>query len=156
MKKLILQVEDQAFEKLMGLMELCPSVIVESAYDSESILNPTDQCFASALSGMIHDHAFNSLSDYAYIMQLTIEDHLKCGTLFVNPDEFISYLKLLGFQDVPSRSSLYRILNTIVGTYPNWRFTDDPTGYEELRRKNIARLFLSAFCRCKRQSWDGI
>jgi hypothetical protein len=152
LKKLILQVEDQAFEKLMGLMELCPSVTVESAYDSDSIQNQTDQCFASALSGMINANEFKSVSDYAYIMQLTIEDHLKCGTLFVNPDEFISYLKLLGFQDVPSRSSLYRILNTIVGTYPNWRFTDDPTGYEELRRKNIARLFLSAFCRCKRQS----
>ena len=84
-------------------------------------------------------------------MQVVLEDNLKCGTLFINPDEFISYLRILGFKNLPSRSSLYRIGDTILGTYPNWTFSDHPSHFEELRRRNIARLFLSAFNRFRRQ-----
>jgi hypothetical protein len=119
--------------------------------DCIDIRSAADKCFAAAVREMIDDKAIKSPSDYAFIMQVTIEDHLKCGTLFVNPDEFIGYLKLLGFEKLPSRSSLYRVGDTILGTYPDWTFTDQPSHFEELRRKNIARQFLSAFNRAKRQ-----
>ena len=135
----------------MGIVDICPDVTVWSTDDCIDIKDVVDCCFASAIKEMIIDNAFKSPSDYTYIMQVVIEDHLKCGTLFVNPDEFISYLKILGFEKIPSRASLYRIGDTILGKYPNWTFTDQPNHYEELRRKNIARQFLSAFYRSKRQ-----
>lgn len=151
MKEIVLRIEDSAYEKFMGIVDICPDVTVWHTGDCIDIKDVVDHCFACAIKEMVDDNAFKSPSDYTYIMQVVLEDNLKCGTLFINPDEFISYLKILGVEKLPSRSSLYRIGDTILGTYPNWTFTDQPNHFEELRRRNIARLFLSAFYRCKRQ-----
>lgn len=151
MKEVVLQIEDSAFEAFMGMVGLCPDVKAVEVDDCIDMMDTVDHCFASAIREMISDKAFKSLSDYTYIMQVVLEDHLKCGTLFVKPDEFISYLRILGFDNLPSRSSLYRIGDTIMGMYPDWTFTDQPNHTEALRRKNIARQFLSAFYRSKRR-----
>ena len=151
MRQIILNVEDAAYEKFMGMVDICPDLTVWRTDDCVDIKDAVDQCFASAIEQMVENNTFKSMSDYTYIMQVVLEDHLKCGTLFTNPDEFISYLKILGIEKLPSRSSLYRVGDTILGTYPNWTFTDLPTHFEELRRRNIARQFLSAFNRAKRQ-----
>ena len=151
MKEVVLRIKDSAFEKFMGIIDICPDVSVWSTGEGVDIKSIVDICFASAVKEMIDDNALKTPSDYTYIMQVVLEDHLKCGTLFVTPDEFIGYLKILGVEKLPSRSSLYRTSDTILGSYPNWTFTDQPNHFEELRRKNIARQFLSAFNRYKRQ-----
>ena len=75
------------------------------------------------------------------------ESTLKGLPSFCSPQEFIDYLKEIGLEKVPGRNTMYYTVNKTVGRYPNWTFSDDPQLSEELRRKNIANLFLSAFRR---------
>lgn len=150
MKEVVLLIEDSAYEKFIGIADICSGVTVCSTADCVDIKDAVDHCFASAIVDLVDGGALKSPSDYTYIMQYVMEDHLKCGTLFLNPAEFLSYLRLLGIGDLPSRSSLYRIAETIMGRYPDWTFTDHPSHFEELRRRNIARMFQSAFSRHKR------
>ena len=156
MKEVTLRIDDSAFEKFMGLVSLCPNVKVLKDGDCIDTMDAVDRCFASAIKEMAERKVFKSPADYAYVMEVTLEGAVTKNNLFVRTDDFISYLTLIGIEHVPGRSSVYTALGNMMGRYPLWTFADDPKQVEVLRRRNIAKQFLSAFFRYQRSLSDGI
>lgn len=156
MKEVVLHISDSAFEAFMAMVGLCPDVKALRVGDCIDTKDAVDHCFAAAIREMKERKAFKSPADYAYIMQVTLDDMVTDEILFVKPDEFIAYLNLIGVEDVPGRTTLYDAQKRIMGKYPDWSFADDPKHVEKLRRKNIAVQFLSAFFRHQRMLSDGI
>ena len=48
------------------------------------------------------------------------------------------------------------VVAKVQGKYPDWTFSDAPKASEALRRKNLVRLFLSAFVRAQSRKLDGL
>ena len=101
------------------------------------------------------DGVFRLPGDYAYLMMAANEGLAKGMAFFHTPKEYLDYLKELELDGLPGRSTVYDILSKVDGKYPDWIFTDDPKPKEALRRKNIVRMFLSAFFKAKRAMSDG-
>ena len=156
MKEIMLRIEDPAFEKVMGFLSLCPEIQIVKTSDSIDTMDAVDRCFASAIREMRERKVFKSPADYAYIMQVTLEDKVARYNLFAKPDEFIDYLHQLSLDCLPGRTTLYNALGKITGRYPLWEFAEDLKHVEVLRRRNIAAQFLSAFMRHQRRLSDGI
>jgi hypothetical protein len=83
------------------------------------------------------------------------EEVVKGVPFFYTPMEYLSYLKSLGFDNLPGRTSLYDTIKLIKGRYPNWTFADNPKDVEARRRINVVKRFLNAFGRARRGKSDG-
>ena len=86
--------------------------------------------------------------DYAWILQLTDDDKGKSMPTFKSVSGFRNYLLQLGIDNVCGVSTLSEYYNKVSGTFPEWRFTDEPApcdGNERLRRINIAYRFLELY-----------
>lgn len=60
------------------------------------------------------------------------------------PSSFISYLRDLGIERLPSEDSIQRKQNVFTGKFPDWEFTDcDST--EANRRINVGKRFLNVY-----------
>ncbi len=105
---------------------------------------------------MRQNGAFRYPSDYTYIMLASNEGVVKGLKYFYSPKEFITYLKGLELDGLPGRSTLYDTIAKTSGRYPEWTFSDGPRDTEAMRRRNIARQFLSAFGRARRRLSDGV
>ena len=55
----------------------------------------------------------------------------------------MDYLTSLGIERVPSRTTLSTWYGRVLGTYPDWEFTDTEDPQEILRRKNVVRQLIS-------------
>jgi hypothetical protein len=155
MKEVIIHVEDCAYEKLMGMLSLCPQVEVVSEGVAIETREAIDLCVARAIREMRADGAFRLPGDYTYLMIAANEGLAKGMAFFHTPKEYLDYLKELELDGLPGRSTVYDILSKVDGKYPDWIFIDDPKPKEALRRKNIVRMFLSAFFKAKRAMSDG-
>ena len=69
---------------------------------------------------------------------------------FRSHQDYIDYLKEIGLQNVPSRTTLYNAEINTLGEHPNWMFLDYPTASEALRRTNLVKQFLGAYRKSKR------
>ena len=85
--------------------------------------------------------------DYCLVMMVANQELEKFGLFFYTPKDFLDYLKGIGLDGLPGRSTIYDMIAITVGKYPEWTFTDKPGCSEELRRNNVGRQFLSAFNR---------
>ena len=153
MKEIVLQIDDAAYEKFMGMVSLCPQVQVVS--EGIEVRGTVDLCVAGAIRELQESGKLKHPSDYAYIMLASNESTLKGLPSFCSPQEFIDYMKELELDRRPGRNTLYDTMNKTLGKYPDWEFSDGPKPAEALRRKNIVRLFLSAFFRLNRGFSDG-
>jgi len=155
MKEIVLKIEDNAFGDFLGMLRHCPFIEVVSTsqdIDSKDIL---DQCFHAAISELHEDGVFRTKGDYGYIM-LAVNDEAVKGLFFYSPLDYRSYLKELGFDDLPGQSTLYDTCKKVGGRYPKWDFSDRPDNKERLRRNNIVVRFVSAFNRAKRRLSEDI
>lgn len=156
MKEVILRIEESAYEQLMGFIRLCPQVEVVSEGNGLETRESADLCVACAIREMRQNGAFRYPSDYTYIMLVSNEGMAKGLKYFYSPKEFIDYLRGLELEGLPGRSTLYDTIAKTSGRYPDWTFSDSPKDTEVLRRKNVARQFLSAFGRARRRLSDGV
>ena len=152
MKEIVLQIDDAAYEQFMGMVSLCPQIEVVS--EGIEVRAPVDLCVAGAIRELQESGKIKHPSDYAYIMLASNESTLKGLPSFCSPQEFIDYLKELELDRLPGRNTLYDAMNKTLGRYPDWEFSDAPKPAESLRRKNVARLFLSGFSKLKRSVSD--
>jgi hypothetical protein len=149
-KEIVLLIEDSAYEKFMGMLSLCPQVeVVSEAMDGVSDFD-VDYCMACAIRELCHYGVFSFSCDYAYIMAALNEEVVKDVPFFYTPMDFLSYLKSLGFENIPGKTSIYDTINKIKGSFPNWTFTDHPKDIEVRRRINVVKRFLNAFGKAKR------
>ena len=155
MKEITIQVEDSAYECVLGMLQLCQKVEVVS--DGECVIagDVMDLCVAKAIGELRQRRVFRYPCDYTYIMIAFNEEVVKGLPFFYTPKDFLDYMKELGFKNLPSRSTLYNTIGKVAGKYPDWIFTDAPKASEALRRKNLVKLFLSAYMRALSGKLDG-
>ena len=132
MKQVILKIDDSAYEKFMGMVSLCPQVEVVSVCQNGDQQLTIDIYVASAIREMRQMQAFRLPSDYVYLMVAMNEGVVKGN-----------------FDGLLGRSTVYDTIAKVQGKYPDWTFSDAPKASEALRRKNLVRLFLSAFVRAQ-------
>lgn len=81
--------------------------------------------------------------DYTWIMVAINDGAIKRLGAFKSPQSFMDYLRNLGIENVPSRTTLSTWFGKVLGTYPNWEFIDTQDPQEILRRKNVVRQLIS-------------
>ena len=152
MKQVLLSIEDDAFEKLMGMLSLCPSVKVESVEDCIVTEDNKDLCAKIAFETLIINKVIRRPRDYAWIMMAMEQKVIGDYDNFRSPQSFIDFLQQLGIEKLPGRTTLFDAYSITLGSYPEWTFTDNPSADESLRRKNVVKQFLSAYGRAKREN----
>lgn len=116
------------------------SLKVSGAYE----LDEMNRRMALALKMLEENKAVRYGYDYTWIM-VAIGDGVVEGLGgFKSPQGFMDYLKCLGVEQVPSRTTLSTWFGKVLGTYPDWVFTDTEDPSEILRRKNVVRQLISA------------
>ena len=88
------------------------------------------------------EKVLKNLYDYTWVMEAM--NQTQGMPTFNTPSSFISYLKTIGIERLPSEDSINRKQNTFTGTVPEWQFTDCDTT-ETTRRINVGKRFLNLF-----------
>jgi len=145
MKQVVLRIEDSAFEKFMGIVSLCPQVELASQDEIPDYgLDELTRRVTLAIKTLQRNKAIRHLYDYTWIM-VGIGDGVVEGMgAFGSPQKFIDYLKSIGVERVPSRTTLSTWYGRVIGKYPDWEFIDTQDPQEIQRRKNVVRQFISA------------
>ena len=156
MKQVVLRIDDAAFEKFMGMVDLCPMVEVLNVCGTGDKKLTIDAYVASAIREMRQALAFKNPCDYAYLMVAMNESVVKGLPFFYTPKDFIDYMREAEFDNLPGRTTIYDTIAKVKGKYPDWTFTDAPKASEALRRKNIIKQFLSTFMRVQSRKSDGL
>lgn len=145
MKQVGLRIEDSAFERFMGIVSLCPQVEVASQNEMPDY-GPDEitQKVALAIKVLQRNKTIRHLYDYTWIM-VGIGDGVVEGMgAFGSPQKFMDYLRSIGMERVPSRTTISTWFGRVIGKYPNWEFVDTQDPQEIQRRKNVVRQFISA------------
>ena len=153
MKKIKLLVPDDMEALIKNLVAHMPEVEIladDEETQDDGGLDDIDRRVALALNVLQQNGALRSPYDYTWIM-VAIGDGMVDGLgAFRSPQSFMNYLHSIGIEHVPSRSTLSLWYGRVLGTYPNWEFTDTQDPTEILRRKNVFKQFQSAMNRCRR------
>jgi len=156
MRQIILEVEDSYFDKFMGMVDMCHGVKVVSTHDSVDTRNDRDSCVVYAINSLRNDGVFRYSFDYAWIMMAINEGVIEDFEGEMSLQGFIDYLKELGFNNLPCRTSLYNAYSKTLDSFPEWTFIDVKDAGEILRRKNVVKQFLSAYGVAKRGIFNNI
>ena len=155
MKQIIVNIDDLAYEPVVGMLKLCQGVEIVSTSDVVETRDVVDRCVAMAIKDLIKRKTIRYAFDYAYIMMPINQGLVDRHLFFASPLDFIGYLKEVGVEKIPGKSSLYNTIGSTIGNYPDWVFNDHPTNFEAIRRKNIFQQFFSAFLKAKRAMLEG-
>lgn len=122
-----------------------PAFALERCEDdaADDILDDIDRRVATAIRTLQQSGVLRNPADFTWIMVGIGDTGMEGMGAFRSPQSFIDYLHLIGIEQLPSRSTLSAWYNKVVGTYPDWVFTDTDDRGEVLRRKNVFRQFLS-------------
>ena len=150
MKQVVLRIEDAAYEKFRGFIQLCPSVEVVDEDDFADTEIERDLCMKQAIITLRQNKVFRHYYDYTWIMMAINEGHVSDFDVFKSPQVFIDYLYEIGIDQLPTRYTLSLAYSKALGTYPDWTFLDVEKPNEILRRKNVVKQFLSAYGAAKR------
>ena len=143
MKQIVLEIEDSAFEKFMGMIELCPQVsVVEERDMAIGGYVKMDERLKQAIHLMEQEHLINKMYDYAWI-KVAMES-IDGMPFFRSAQSFVDYLiEVIQPEKLPSESSISKMMNTPRGKLFEWTFSDNPDKGEAQRRNNIVRRFFN-------------
>ncbi len=146
MKEITFSVPDDMVQLLVEWTKHIPEIeIVQQKEATEYSLDGTDRRMALAMQTLKNNGAIRYNYDYTWIMAALGDGVLKDFKGFRSPQKFIDYLRNIGVEQIPCRSTISDYNNKVFGTFPDWEFTDTSDPSEVLRRKNIVRQFLSAY-----------
>lgn len=148
MKEITMRVSDELSVFVKQWAEYIPDV--EMVTDDDYQDDQRDVWFKEAVMMLKQDGVIRKPRDYAWIMAAIEQDLLEDYEGFYSSQAFIDYLAMIGIDNLPERTTLYRAYNLIDGEYPEWTFMDDPDDREVSRRKNVVLRFKSAFFKAKR------
>lgn len=152
MKQIVINVEDSAYECVLGILKLCQQVEVVSTEDLQGPLSDIDECFAKAIKELQDDKVIKNQYDYAFIYLAINEGIISGMEPFRSIRGYVEYLKELGVSNPPSKNPVSTMCKSTMGYFPDWFYDEPLDAYEELRRKNVVTRFSSAFTRAKRDS----
>ena len=150
MKEITIRVPDDMAQLLVEWVKHIPEMEIVCREESTDYgLGDMDRRMALALEVLKQNKTIRYLYDYTWIM-VAIGDGVINGLGgFRSPQSFMDYLGSLGVERIPSRTTLSTFNNNVLGTYPDWEFTDTDDPQEILRRKNVVRQLISALNKTK-------
>lgn len=149
MIELTIRVPEAVAPEIKMLAEKLASV-VEGRDDDWLEGDDFNAFFKVAIDELRKDRVIVRPRDYGWIMTALDQGVVADIEPFASPTNFRRYLKLMGVQPVPSKTTISSAYNNVVGDFPDWAFLDEPDATETLRRKNVVNRFRSAFMRAKR------
>ena len=150
MKEITIRVPDDMAQLVEQWAQWIPEMEVVREVDNMMSEDVRDLCARTAFDTLLEEKAIRRPRDYAWIMLAMDQEAIDDFEGFRSHQDYIDYLKEIGVDGVPSRTTLFNMENMTMGDYPDWTFLDEPSPNEALRRKNLVKLFLSAYRRAKR------
>lgn len=143
MKEIIVRVDDAAFERLMGMLSLCPSVEVVEVNESAVLSSgPLAIRIRHAIVQLREERLLRRMYDYAWLkVAMDSDDDLPS---FESAQKYIDYLGgELQLDGLPSESSVSKMMDAARGQLFNWTFSDTSDAQETTRRNNIVKRFFN-------------
>ena len=137
MKEIVVRVDDAAFERLMGMLSLCPSVEVVEVNESAVLSSgPLAIRIRHAIVQLREERLLRRMYDYAWLkVAMDSDDDLPS---FESAQKYIDYLGgELQLDGLPSESSVSKMMDAARGQLFNWTFSDTSDAQETTRRNNI-------------------
>ena len=145
MKELTLRVPASMVPLIEEWVKHIPEIELASLEESGVYeIDEINRRMALALKILKENRAIRYSYDYTWIMVAIGDGVVKGLNGFKSPQSFMYYLTTLGVSQVPSRTTLSTWFGKVLGSYPEWEFTDTKDPNEIMRRKNIVRQLLSA------------
>lgn len=145
MKEITLRVPDSMVPLIEEWVKHIPEIELASLEESGVYeIDEINRRMALALKILKENRAIRYSYDYTWIMVAIGDGVVKGLNGFKSPQSFMDYLKSLGVDKVPSRTTISTWFGRVLGIYPNWEFTDTKDPNETMRRKNVVRQLLSA------------
>ena len=145
MKEITLRVPDSMVPLIEEWVKHIPEIELASLEESGVYeIDEINRRMALALKILKENRAIRYSYDYTWIMVAIGDGVVKGLSGFKSPQSFMDYLKSLGVDKVPSRTTISTWFGRVLGMYPNWEFTDTKDPNETMRRKNVVRQLLSA------------
>lgn len=144
MKEITFRVPDQMVPLLEEWVKHIPEIEIVSLEESGQYeFDEINRRMTIALKSLKEDGVIRFIYDYTWIMVAIRDGAINGLGAFKSAQSFMDYLKSLGVEHVPSRTTLSTWDGRVLGTYPNWEFTDTQDPQEILRRKNVVRQLIS-------------
>lgn len=127
MKEIVVRVDDAAFERLMGMLSLCPSVEVVEVNESAVLSSgPLAIRIRHAIVQLREERLLRRMYDYAWLkVAMDSDDDLPS---FESAQKYIDYLGgELQLDGLPSESSVSKMMDAARGQLFNWTFSDTVT-----------------------------
>ena len=143
MKEIVVRVDDAAFERLMGMLSLCPSVEVVKVNESAVLSSgPLAIRIRHAIVQLREERLLRRMYDYAWLkVAMDSDDDLPS---FESAQKYIDYLGgELQLDGLPSESSVSKMMDAARGQLFNWTFSDTSDAQETTRRNNIVKRFFN-------------
>lgn len=143
MKEIVMRVDDAAFERLMGMLSLCPSVEVVEVNESAVLSSgPLAIRIRHAIVQLREERLLRRMYDYAWLkVAMDSDDDLPS---FESAQKYIDYLGgELQLDGLPSESSVSKMMDAARGQLFNWTFSDTSDAQETTRRNNIVKRFFN-------------
>ena len=145
MKEITLRVPASMVPLIEEWVKHIPEIELASLEESGVYeIDEINRRMALALKILKENRAIRYGYDYTWIMVAIGDGVVKGLNGFKSPQSFMDYLKSLGVDKVPSRTTISTWFGRVLGMYPNWEFTDTKDPNETMRRKNVVRQLLSA------------
>lgn len=143
MKEIVVRVDDAAFERLMGMLSLCPSVEVVEVNETAVLSSgPLAIRIRHAIVQLREERLLRRMYDYAWLkVAMDSDDDLPS---FESAQKYIDYLGgELQLDGLPSESSVSKMMDAARGQLFNWTFSDTSDAQETTRRNNIVKRFFN-------------
>lgn len=143
MKEIVVRVDDATFERLMGMLSLCPSVEVVEVNESAVLSSgPLAIRIRHAIVQLREERLLRRMYDYAWLkVAMDSDDDLPS---FESAQKYIDYLGgELQLDGLPSESSVSKMMDAARGQLFNWTFSDTSDAQETTRRNNIVKRFFN-------------
>jgi len=118
-------------------------------------IDEANRCAAAAIRTMRNEGVIQAPRDYVWIMTLMNQHVLADFDGYFTGLSFVKFLRAIGVEDVPSKSTVYNHADVVEGKFPQWEYRDRPDRTEAIRRTNVAKRFVTAFRKEKSSVLEG-
>ncbi len=152
MKQIFINIEDSAYECVLGVLNLCDKVEVVRTEELQGDFNDVDDSFVKAIKELQEEKVIRNKFDYAFIYMAIREGIISGMEPFHSIRGFVEYLKEIGIANPPGKNAISGICKGTTGFYPDWMYDELVDAYEERRRRIVVTRFSSAFTRFMREA----
>ena len=143
MKQVLLSSEEDAYEKFMGMVSLCPMVEVIEINESALLNNGSlAMRIREAILQLRAENLLRRKFDYAWL-KVAMDSSTDMPS-FESAQRYLDYLHdVLQLDDLPCESSISKMMDVARGQLFHWTFKDTTDSSEIIRRNNIVKRFFN-------------